>query len=105
MVNPQAYRNVHVEALVLANSPFQVADDTWFQVISHNNTAGLEVYLPNDPEDGQVSLIKNMNTGGDENLIVSLNAAAIAAGVMIDKRFTSVQLNGSNTAGLGLTQR
>ena len=101
MVNPQAYRNVHVEALVLANSPFQVADDTWFQVISHNNTAGLEVYLPNDPEDGQVSLIKNMNTGGDEHIIVSLNAAAITAGVMIDKRFTSVQLNGSNTAGLG----
>ena len=65
MVNPQAYRNILVEALVMANSPFQVADDTWLQVIKHDNESGLEVYLPDDPEDGQVSRIKNMNTSGD----------------------------------------
>ena len=70
MVNPQAYRNIHVEALTLGDSPFQVAD-TWLQVIDHDNTSGLEVYLPDDPEDGQVSRIKNMNTSGDAHIIWS----------------------------------
>ena len=104
MVNPQAYRNIHVEALVMANSPFQVADDTWLQVIKHDNTSGLEVYLPDDPEDGQVSRIKNLNTSGDNHLIVSLNVANIAAGVTIDGRFTSVQLNGSGSGSSPDTQ-
>ena len=104
MVNPQAYRNIHVEALTVADSPFQVADDTWLQVIKHDNTSGLEVYLPDDPEDGQVSRIKNLNTSGDAHIIVSLNVANIAAGVTIDGRFTSVQLNGSGSGSSPDTQ-
>ena len=77
---------------------------TWLQIIEHDNTSGLEVYLPDDPEHGQVSRIKNMNTSGDSHIIVSLNPANIAAGVTIDRRFTSVQLNGTNVSSSPDTQ-
>ena len=45
-----------------------------------------------------------MNTSGDSHIIVSLNPANIAAGVTIDRRFTSVQLNGTNVSSSPDTQ-
>ena len=97
MVNPQAYRNVDYTVLDDENETAQVADDTWLQVIEHDNLAGIIVYLPEDPESQQVCRVKNLNTSGDESIIVALTAAAIAAGTTIDHRFTSVQLNASTS--------
>ena len=98
MVNPQAYRNVDYTVLDAQGTTAQVADDTWLQVVEHDNIAGIICYLPEDPDSQQVCRVKNLNTSGDESIIVALTAAAIAAGTTIDHRFTSVQLNSSSTA-------
>ena len=97
MVNPQAYRNVDYTVLDAQGTTAQVADDTWLQVVEHDNIAGIIVYLPEDPEPQQVCRVKNLNTSGDESIIVALTALAIYNGTTIDHRFTSVQLNASTS--------
>ena len=105
MVNPQAYRNVDYTVLDAQTTTAQVADDTWLQVIEHDNVANIICYLPEDPESQQVCRVKNLNTAtpdsfneiDTEPIEVKLTAAAIAAGVTIDHRFTSVRLSASSS--------
>ena len=105
MVNPQAYRNIVHTELDTLESPFQVADDTWLQIIEHDNDSlPLVAYLPDDPDHGQVCRIKNLNTSGDEHILVQVNPTQIWNGITIDKRFESVQLNGSGATGNPDTQ-
>ena len=104
MINPQAYRNIVHTELVHPADPFQVADDTWLQIIEHDNESGHIAYLPDDPDHGQVCRIKNLNTSGDEHILVEVNPTQIVNGITIDKRFTSVQLNGTTSASSPDTQ-
>ena len=81
MVNPQAYRNVDYTVLDAQTTTAQVADDTWLQVIEHDNIAGIICYLPEDPDPQQVCRVKNLNTAEPptnldphEPIIVALTA-------------------------------
>ncbi len=86
-------------------SPFQVADDTWLQIIEHDNDSlPLVAYLPDDPDHGQVCRIKNLNTNSDMHILVEVNSTQIGNGITIDKRFTSVQLNGPGSTSSPDTQ-